>query len=120
MSFGKVRDRTLTLKAPPLGTAEGDKRWSVRRKMQSPGLIYPAGMAASIPCTIADQSVTGARLEMKSGWINPFNRATCIGETFKLVMRIDRMDVDCKIVRIEDNTIGVRFLSVMRPIARRN
>lgn len=120
MSFGKGRVRPLVAKAPPVDGGAGEKRWSSRRESASPGLVFPGGIAASIPCLIADQSVTGARLVMQPGWVNPFNGRSSIGQAFKLVMRVDRVEVDCEIVRIEENEIGVRFLSVMRPLVRKN
>jgi hypothetical protein len=120
MSFGKGRVRPLVPKVMPVEANGGEKRWATRRAMQSPGLVFPGGMAASIPCMIVDQSVTGARLQMQDGWVNPFNGVSSLGQSFKLVMRVDRVEVDCEIVRIEENEIGVRFVSVMRPMARKN
>ncbi|MEQ1698059.1 MAG: PilZ domain-containing protein [Hyphomicrobiaceae bacterium] len=120
MSFGKGRVRPLVAKVPPADGRAGDQRWSMRRATSSPGLVYPGGISATIPCMIVDQSVTGARLQMQPGWVNPFNGVSSIGQAFKLVMRVDRVEVDCEIVRIEENEIGVRFLSVMRPLARKN
>ena len=120
MSFGKGRVRPLVPKVLPVDAASSEKRWSTRRATQSPGLVFPGGMAASIPCMIVDQSVTGARLRMQDGWVNPFNGVSSLGQSFKLVMRVDRVEADCEIVRIEENEIGVRFVSVMRPIARKN
>lgn len=120
MSFGKGRVKPLAAKAPPIDGDAGEKRWSIRRAASSPGLVFPGGIAASIPCMIVDQSVTGARLQMQPGWVNPFNGVSSIGQSFKLVMRVDRVEVDCEIMRIEENEIGVRFLSVMRPLARKN
>ena len=120
MSFGKGRVRPLVAKVVPVDGAVGEKRWSTRRSASSPGLVFPGGMSASIPCMIVDQSVTGARLQMQPGWVNPFNGVSSIGQAFKLVMRVDRVEVDCEIVRIGENEIGVRFLSVLRPLARKN
>ncbi len=120
MSFGKGRVRPLVAKAAPIDGDASEKRWSSRRASASPGLVYPGGIAASIPCMIADQSVTGARLQMQPGWVNPFSGYSSIGQAFKLVMRVDRVEVDCEIVRIEENEIGVRFLSVMRPMPKKN
>jgi PilZ domain len=96
-----------------------EKRRSSRKRGQLPGLVFPGGMAASIPCTIADLSGTGARLLMKDGWVNPFRGVSSIRETFTLVMRMDRMQVECEIVRIDDTTIGVRFISAPKPMTFR-
>lgn len=96
-----------------------EKRRSNRRSGRMPGLIYPGGVAASIPCMIVDQSVTGARLLMQPGWVNPFRGSSSLKERFTLVFRLDKMQADCEIVRLEENELGVRFVSVAKPITRR-
>jgi hypothetical protein len=96
-----------------------EKRVSRRKPGKTPGLIYPGGVAASIPCMITDQSVTGARLAMQPGWVNPFRGESSLHERFTLVMRLDRMQVDCEIVRLDENAMGVRFISVMKPLHRK-
>jgi len=113
-----LRDRQPA-SAGSLAPQADNNRSTARKSTRSPGLIYPGGMAASIPCTIADQSIGGARLLMQAGWVNPFHGDTCVGQRFTLVMRMDRVEVDCVIVRIEENEIGVRFLSMLRPLARK-
>lgn len=120
MSFGKGRVTPLGARALPLGLKADENRGSTRRASKTPGLIFPGGTAASIPCVILDQSMAGARLHMQSGWVNPFRGQSSLGQTFTLVMRLDRMEVECEIVRIEENDLGVRFISVARPVARKS
>jgi hypothetical protein len=134
MSFGKrsapPAPRTATGTRPQAepatqavaasGGVASEQRWATRRSSKTPGLIFPGGIAASIPCTIVDQSVTGARLSMQEGWVNPFLGASSIGQTFTLVMRMDRMEVGCEIVRLEENEIGVRFISTPRPVPQKS
>ncbi|NJM55614.1 MAG: PilZ domain-containing protein [Verrucomicrobiae bacterium] len=79
--------------------------------MTSPGLVWPGGAAPTIPCTIADMSGTGARLLMQRGWVNPFRGTSSVAQQFALLMRFDRMQVQCEIVRVDDTEIGVRFIS---------
>ena len=117
MAFGKGRAVPLKPQGPK--TEGDDQRWSVRRPTQAPGLVFPGGIAASIPCIVADQSASGAALRVQSGWINPFRGQSSLGQTFKLVLRLDRVEVECEIVRIEGEQIGVRFTSVMKPIMRK-
>ena len=119
MSFGKGRTLPLQPKAPPPGVASGEKRSSSRRAAKTPGLIYPGGIAASSPCMIVDQSFTGACLKMQEGWVNPFLGSSSLGQTFTLVMRLDRMEVDCEIMRLEELEIGIRFTSAARPLKRK-
>jgi len=96
-----------------------DTRRTGRKTTRAPGLIFPGGQMASIPCMVVDQSINGARLQMQAGWVNPFRGESSLRERFTLVMRIDRVEIDCEIVRIEDNEMGVKFLSMMRPLARK-
>ena len=120
MSIGRVRviqtgARTLQ-KVEPTGA---EKRLSRRKAYRTPGLVYPGGVAASIPCMIIDQSVTGAQLQMQPGWVNPFRGESSLSQRFTLVMRMDRMQIECEIVRIENNVMGVRFVSVAKPLLTR-
>jgi PilZ domain len=120
MTTGRVRVIQNGVRTQPLvATAGEEKRQSRRKAYRTPGLIYPGGVAASIPCMITDQSVTGAQLLMQPGWVNPFRGISSLNERFTLVMRVDRMQVECEIVRLDDNTMGVRFVSVAKPIAAR-
>ena len=96
-----------------------NQRKSARKPSRVPGLIFPGGSMASIPCPIAHQSISGARLSMQPGWVNPFRGESSLRERFTLVMRLDRVEVECEIIRIEDNEMGVKFLSMMRPLPRR-
>ena len=119
MSFGKGRSVPLQPKSPPPGAATGEHRSATRRAARTPGLIYPGGMAASIPCMIVDQSFSGACLKMQEGWVNPFLGSSSLGQSFTLLMRLDRMEVDCEIMRLEEFEIGVRFTSAARPLKRK-
>ena len=119
MSFGKGRLKPLVTRSSDPLNASGENRRSTRRQSMTPGLIYPGGTAASIPCVVIDQSATGARLKMQTGWVNPFRGMSSLGQTFNLVMRLDRCEVNCEIIRIEENELGVRYTSVLQPLARK-
>jgi hypothetical protein len=122
MSTGRIRVIQNGARSQPLVTATADEKRVARRKpYRTPGLVYPGGVAASIPCMIIDQSVTGARLEMQPGWVNPFRGESSVNQRFTLVIRVDKMQVDCEIMRLDENTMGVRFVSVAKPlISRKN
>ena len=121
MSTGRIRVIQSGARSTTLTPAPGEeKRMSRRKAYRTPGLIYPGGMAASIPCMIADQSVTGAQLEMQPGWVNPFRGVSSLKQRFTLVIRVDKMEVDCEIIRLEENNMGVRFLSVAKPLVRKS
>ena len=62
-------------------------------------------------------STTGARLELKDGWDNPFKSEATQMERIKLVIRMDRVMYECKISR-GLNELGVRFVAAPKPMTR--
>jgi hypothetical protein len=76
-------------------------------------------MSNIIPARVVDMSTTGAKMEL-----TPLGRSSGIPmgdlpNQFNLVMRVDRMEVDCEMIWQVDWLIGVRFLSVPRPTHER-
>jgi PilZ domain len=100
----------------PLERPAPNRRMAPRRRSTVPGLIYPDGKRTPVPCTIADMSVTGARLTFKKGWGDPFGLTAKALEDCLLVIRHDRVMYQCKVIRREDNEVGVRFLSAAQPL----
>lgn len=94
-----------------------ERRAAPRFHTRTAGIIYPANGFASLPCVITDISAGGARIEILNGWFNPYKDPQGIGQEFRLVMRIDRMEVPCAIVRIDNNVMGVRFVKAAQRIA---
>jgi len=96
--------------------ADGEeRRGSPRRTTRTVGQIFPGSSQPSILCMITDISGTGARIELLPGWVNPYRGASSIGAQFRLFMRIDKMEVRCQIVHVDDNTMGVQFVSPAQP-----
>ena len=95
-----------------------ENRFAPRRKGQTPALIYLEGAVESVPCLIKDMSTTGAKLELRSGWDNPFKSNLSHMDRIKLVVRMDRVMYDCKIVRRGETELGVKFTSMPKPIAK--
>ena len=107
--------RPLSEALPPVE----ERRGSPRTSTKTAGLVYPGSHIPSLPCTITDISGTGARIELLPGWLNPYCAPAGIGQKFRLVMRIDRLEALCQIVRIEENVMGVRFVSPAQPLPRK-
>lgn len=104
---------------PPL--ADGvERRTSLRRTVKIPGLIATAGAASHVACTVVDQSFGGARILIQAVSGNPFGASSSIGKRFTLAMRLDRMELDCEIVWVDADQVGVKFISLARPIKRRH
>lgn len=116
--FGR---RTGSIKSPPevVGSnSRSDSRFAPRRKSQVPAQIYFDGTAQSVPCLIRDMSTTGARLQLREGWDNPFKSEVSEMERIKLVVRMDRVMYECKIVRRSETELGVKFVSAPKPMAK--
>jgi PilZ domain len=99
------------------GTA-GENRFAPRRASQIPAQIYFDGTVQSVPCLIKDMSTTGAKLELRTGWDNPFRSDASQMERIRLVVRMDRVMYDCKIVRRSETELGVKFLAAPKPMTK--
>lgn len=96
-----------------------ETRRAPRKSHMLPAYVTATGMANIIPARVLDMSATGAKIEL-----TPMGRATGVPMThlpdrFTLVLRQDKMDVDCEIVWREEWIIGVRFLGFPRPSQRK-
>lgn len=96
-----------------------DRRGAPRYQTHAAGRIFPNNSLAPMPCIITDISATGARIELSSGWFNPYKEPDGIGQKFRLVMQVDRLEVPCLIVHIKENQMGVKFLKAPQPVARK-
>lgn len=96
----------------------GESRFAPRRSSAIPAQIYFDGTATSVPCMIRDMSTTGAKLQLRDGWDNPFKSDKSEMERIKLVVRVDRVMYDCKIIRRSDSELGVKFLAAPKPMAK--
>ena len=95
-----------------------ESRFAPRRKGQTPALIYLEGAVESVPCLITDMSTTGAKLQLRSGWDNPFKSNASHMDRIKLVVRMDKVMYDCKIVRRGETELGVKFTAMPKPLAK--
>lgn len=93
-----------------------EHRRAPRKHQVLPAYVTSPEMAAMIPARVIDMSATGAKIEL-----TPMGRATGIPMThlpdrYTLVLRHDRMEVDCETVWREEWLVGVRFLGFPRPM----
>jgi PilZ domain len=93
-----------------------NRRLAPRRRSTVPGMIYPEadGKRTPIACTIADMSVTGARLLFKKN--DPFSASSSSMDMCLLVIRHDRVMYQCEVIRREPNELGVKFMSAAKPL----
>lgn len=92
-----------------------EARRAPRKSQSLPAFITSPEMANGVPARVVDMSATGARIEL-----TPIGRAkgvpmTHLPERLLLVLRHDRMEVDCVVVWREEWQVGLRFLGFPRP-----
>lgn len=94
------------------------KRRSRRKPMSLAGLITFKTMRQQVVCTIVDMSGTGAKLNVPAVVARAYGDMEHLPKLLTLVMRADRMKVDCEIAWRKPTSIGVRFLGPPRPLAK--
>ncbi|MCB1520501.1 MAG: PilZ domain-containing protein [Hyphomicrobiaceae bacterium] len=115
-----IEVETAPVTEAPAGPAANEEessehRRAPRKNQALPAYLTGAGMANIIPARVIDMSATGAKIEL-----TPMGRSTGIPMTalpdrFVLVLRHDKMEVDCEAVWREEWLLGVRFLGFPRP-----
>jgi hypothetical protein len=116
--FGRRAGITKSANAPTSLKSSGENRFAPRRPSQIPAQIYFDGTTISLPCLIKDMSTTGAKLVLRNGWDNPFRSDASEMQRIRLVIRVDRVMYDCKIVRRSDSELGVKFLAAPKPMTK--
>lgn len=121
---GLLQDRVRQVSAPKAAaktsTPDADcKRRSRRKATTLPGLITFKTMRLQVPCTVADMSGSGARLQLTASGAASFGDLEHLPDRIVLVLRADRMQVECEIKWRRPDSLGVRFLGPQVPLAAR-
>lgn len=114
-------EMTILPALPEPEDAAPDARGAPRKLQSLPAFVTSPEMASGVPARVIDMSATGARIEL-----TPIGRAkgvpmSDLPERLLLVLRHDRMEVDCVTVWRDGWYLGLRFLGFPRPsqLARR-
>ena len=94
-----------------MGAGEEDKRQSPRRRTLKAAIIVFNDRHCSLPCAVRDLSETGARLTIDG--------SVTIPDNFELIVELDGLAVDCRVVRRKAHEIAVMFVSAPRKVAPR-
>lgn len=92
-----------------LNMAEGEnKRRVPRRRVLKGAIIAYNDKHRTIPCTVHDISDRGARLRL---------HAMAAPDAFILIIELDGIEADCKVVWRKAPDIGVTFIAPIRKVA---
>ena len=92
-----------------------NKRRTVRRAQRfAEGFIWSDRMAASKICAIRDLSVTGARIDLLNGAVNP----QILGGVLTLYFPSEKQEIDCKLMWRAGGKIGLEFVGAYRAPTR--
>jgi hypothetical protein len=116
--FGRRTQIAQSPRVAAIAASASEQRFAPRRGSATPAFVFVEGGVESIPCVIRDMSTTGARLELKDGWDNPFKSRHSEMDRVKLVIRQDRVMYECKIIRRAETEIGVKFTSAPKAITK--
>ncbi len=94
----------------------GDGRRAPRKSSLIGGTITAASMVAERPCKIMDMSATGARLKLMPTSDGLRGLPAGVPDSFTLVLRVDRIEVDCEVAWRADRELGVKFKAVPRAL----
>ncbi|HMN36429.1 MAG TPA: PilZ domain-containing protein [Hyphomicrobium sp.] len=117
-SIDRILSKRSTAASEALEGKASEKRFAPRRTAMTPAVVYLEDGPGSFPCLIRDMSTTGARLELREGWDNPFSSGVSIDDRIRLVVRMDRVMYECRIVRRGASELGVKFTAAPKALAR--
>lgn len=116
--FGRRTQISQSPRVAAIAAKAGEQRFAPRRQSAVPAFIFIEGGVESVPCIVRDMSTTGARIELKDGWDNPFKSKHSQMDRLRLVIRQDRVMYDCRITRRAETEIGVKFTSAPKAITK--
>lgn len=107
----------ITAEAPAKPSGEG--RRAPRKSSVIGGTITAKSMVAERPCKIVDMSATGAKIRLMPTSDQTRGLPSGVPDEFTLVLRVDRIEVDCEVAWRKDREFGARFKGVPRPLTTR-
>jgi hypothetical protein len=109
-------DTTPTSQPP--AAAPSNQRKAPRKPTVTPAGVLHETIKVPLPCRIKDMSATGACLVFPQTVRAVFPDPDTLPNELTLVLRADRLEVDCVVVRRRGEELGVRFTSVHRPLRK--
>ena len=101
--------------AQAVSDAIASRRRERRKETRCLGYIVAPGSRKELECVVLDMSSSGAKLKLAGVASNPFAAPVVFPQTFKLIIRNDRIEVDCVSCWSQGATCGITFASPFRP-----
>jgi hypothetical protein len=86
-----------------------ERRRVVRRRTLKTGEIATSERLVTFPCAIRNISDLGAQLRLSGTVLVP--------DTFELIVQLDGLEADCRVIWHEGMDLGVAFLGLPRRVA---
>ncbi|MEQ1712027.1 MAG: PilZ domain-containing protein [Hyphomicrobium sp.] len=112
-----VKPAPVAAAIDPAATSAAEGRRAPRKSSVIGGVITSSSMVAERACKIVDMSATGAKIRLMPTSDQTRGLPAGVPDTFTLVLRVDRVEVDCEVAWRHDREFGVKFRGVPRPIA---
>ena len=96
--------------------AKACNRRSRRKQTALPAVITFSNMRLQVPCTVADMSGSGARISLPASTAQAYGDMEHLPERITLVLKADRMQVECQIMWRRAGKLGVKFLGPPKPV----
>jgi len=91
------------------------RRRARRKQTRCLAYIVAPGSRKELECVVLDMSSSGAKLQLAGVASKPFAAPVVFPQNFKLIIRNDRIEVDCVSCWSKGVTCGVTFASPFRP-----
>ncbi len=95
-----------------------EMRRTPRRATNLPALVKSEGLYDFLSCQVTDLSMMGARLRLTERDRMSSRGPTSLAGRLTLNIRLERLEVDCRVVWRNSSELGVAFLSAPRLLAR--
>ena len=88
-----------------------EKRFTYRKRMQSPATLWDSELKTNVRCKIVDMSSTGAKLTLDPNDPAYGRLVRFMPRQFWIKMLYDGAQVCCEVQWQDENRFGVRFIS---------
>jgi hypothetical protein len=96
-------------------SVDENRRTAARKSTRSLAYIVCPDTGKTEECVVLDVSASGAKIQLAPVIARPFSNQSRLPKTFKLVLRNDNTEIDCRVAWVNATSCGVEFTSRFRP-----